>query len=204
MVYDGSPLRQLSGLARLMAAKLKTNNRCFYLHRPDMVAEFESSLAAAGVDVRKEVQKGSLILSSDRNHLINGRFSVDRMLGMLANAVDHALADGYQAFWASGDMTWELGEERNFPKLLEYEWALEDLFERQPALHGVCQYHADTLPTHVVLQGLRVHRSRYISDELPKENPYYVPPQLLAWEAANPSNGRLKEMLLDLQNALDS
>lgn len=45
---------------------------------------------------------------------MNGVFDVARMLGMLADAVNDALAHGYAGLWATGDMTWELGSEKNF------------------------------------------------------------------------------------------
>jgi len=46
--------------------------------------------------------------------------------------------------------TWrELGSEKNFGKLLEYECGLEEMFRDLPALSGVRQYHRDTLPDDV-------------------------------------------------------
>jgi hypothetical protein len=42
-----------------------------------------------------------------------------RMLGILSAAVDQALNDGYQGRWATGDMSWEFGPERDFSKLVE-------------------------------------------------------------------------------------
>lgn len=52
----------------------------------------------------------------------------------VANALDQALDDGYIGLWVTGDMTWEFGPEKNFAKLLEYEWRLEELFHRRPEL----------------------------------------------------------------------
>ncbi len=42
-----------------------------------------------------------------------------RVLGMLADAVNNALAQDYASLWAGGDMTWELGGEKKFGKLME-------------------------------------------------------------------------------------
>jgi hypothetical protein len=87
-----------------------------------MVAGMRCYLAAGGLDVAYEVEKASLILSSDQRHLANGRFDVDRMMCTLEGALEQALNDGYTGLWATGDMTWELGPEKDFSKLLEYEW----------------------------------------------------------------------------------
>ena len=66
------------------------------------------------------------------------------MMHTLEDALGRALNEGYDGLWATGDMTWELGPERDFSRLLEYEWRLEEFFRKHPALGGICQYHADT------------------------------------------------------------
>jgi hypothetical protein len=139
-----------------------------------MVAGMRSYLYAAGVDVPKEVMKGSLIFSSDRGHRKNGSFDIDRMLTLLNEAVGLALKDGYQGLWATGDMSWEFGPEKSFSKLMEYEWRLEGLFQTQPALSGICQYHADTLPHEVMRQGLMTHQAIFINDTLSRLNAHYI------------------------------
>jgi hypothetical protein len=45
-----------------------------------------------------EVNDGSLVLSSDPGHLLDGVFDTARMLVMLADAVNGALAQGYAGF----------------------------------------------------------------------------------------------------------
>ncbi len=35
------------------------------------------------------------------------------MLHKLEDALDQALSDGYKGLWATGDMTWEFGSEKN-------------------------------------------------------------------------------------------
>lgn len=195
MIYEGSPATHLPGLAALIRGKLKANNRCLYLNSPAMVAGIRSYLAASGLDVAEEVKKGSLVLSSDESHLVDGRFDVDRMLGMLAHSVNRALERGYKGLWATGDMAWELGAEKDFGKLLEYERGLEDLFRKQPALSGICQYHRETLPIHAVQQALCTHTAVYINETLSRMNPYYAPPESLAQQRLDLSSVQLLDML---------
>jgi hypothetical protein len=173
MIYKGSPLAHIQGLAFLTIEKLKANNRCLYLNSPSMVTAMTSSLAAAGLDVAREVHRGALVLSSKKDHLLKGRFDVDRMINMLTIAVDGALLDGYQGLWGTGDMTWELGAESSFEKLFAYECGLEVLFRRRPALSGLCQYHNDTLPEDSLHAALLTHRSTYINETLSRINPFY-------------------------------
>src|SRR3984957_5986053 len=125
LIYKGSPSLHLPALAALVRQKLDERHRCLYLDSPPMVAGMRSYLAAAGVDVAREVGNGSLVLSSDQAHLVSGRFDADRMIHEIEAAVHQALSDGYQGLWATGDMTWEFGSEREMDRLLDYEWKLE-------------------------------------------------------------------------------
>jgi hypothetical protein len=175
LVYDGSPSRQLPVLAEMLRQKLGEGFRCVFLNSPPMVAGIRSYLAALGVDVVREVERGSLQLFSDRNYLAHGRFDPERMIFMLNDTLTQALADGYRGLWATGDMTWEFGPEKNFEKLADYEWKLEEFFRHNPALSGVCQYHADTLPHDVVRQGLAAHPALFVNETLSRINPHYLP-----------------------------
>ena len=173
LVYTGAPSTQLRALAVTMRERLEANWRCLYLNSPPMVAGISSALAAAGVDVEHERRKGSLLLVSDQSHLKDGRFDPDIMLGRLRTEIADALADGYVGLWASGDMTWEFGPERDFAKLAEYERGLEALFLAQPALSGICQYHADMLPDEAVHQALTLHPTLYVNETLSRLNAQY-------------------------------
>jgi MEDS: MEthanogen/methylotroph, DcmR Sensory domain len=202
MIYAGSPAKHLRGVAHVMVEKLRANNRCLYLNSPTMVAGIRSYLAAAGLDVAQQVIKGALVLSSDQNHLVSGRFDVDRMLSMLGSALNDAVADGYAGLWASGDMTWELGNQQNFEMLMEYECELEKLFRSHPALSGICQYHQDTLPDDSLHVALSRHRAVYINETLSRVNPIYSPIESPA--AKRLSTPRLKEMLSHLHLQAES
>lgn len=188
LIYEGAPSRNLPALAAVVRQKLNNNYRCLYLNSPVMVAGMRSYLAAAGVDIAHEVAKVSLVFSSDQNHLVHGYFDVNRMMSTLEDALDQALVDGYDGLWATGDMSWEFGPHRDFSRLLEYEWRLEDFFRKHPALGGICQYHADTLPREVLRQGLLTHPSIFINETLSQMNEHYLcSDSYVAQAAMNPN-----------------
>jgi hypothetical protein len=165
-------------LAAIVREKLQQNYRCLYLNSSPMVAEMRSYLAAAGVDVAHEVTRNALVLTSEQGHLVDGtHFDSERMMRSLENALSEALREGYKGLWATGDMTWELGPDKDFSKLLEYERRLEEFFRTHPEIGGVCQYHAETLPRNVVQQGLLVHRALFINETLSLVNPHYFCPE---------------------------
>jgi len=175
-VYTGAPSNNLKGLSWFLNSQLKAGSRCIYLNSPTMVAGMRSYLAADGVDIARKTTDGTLVLSSDQSHLVKGRFEGPRMLAMLTEEVHRAMADGYKSLFVTGDLTWEFGNERNFDKLLEYEWGLEELFQAYPILNGICQYHRDTLPPKAIEDGLRAHKALFVSDTLSLLNPEYTPP----------------------------
>jgi len=175
LIYEGAPSRQLRAIAAVMGEKLEQNYRCLYLNSPPMVAGMRSYLAAAGVDVTHEIEKESLMLSSEQGHLASGQFDVDGMIRTLEDALDQALGKGYTGLWATGDMTWEMGPKKDFSKLLEYEWRLERFLRDHEKAGGICQYHTDTLPSETVRLAFLAHRSIFVSETLSRLNPHYMP-----------------------------
>ena len=200
LIYEGSPAKHLRALAAAIIENLKNNKRCLYLNSPTMVAGIRSYLAAAGLDLAREMERGALVLSSEESHLVDGQFDSDRMLALLEAAVEEALRDGFSGLWATGDMTWEFGNEKNFVKLVEYERALEQLFEKHVSLSGVCQYHTDTLPIGVVEHGLHVHKGIFVSETLSRINPYFLSHQALA-SRQRASATEVKQMIQSAQHA---
>jgi hypothetical protein len=174
LIYEGSPSRHLAALASLIGRKLNENHRCLYLDSQPMVAGMRSYLAAAGVDVAEEIARKRLVLSSDRDHLIDGcQFDMDRMMQSLKDALKQALDDGCKGLWATGDMTWEFGPDRDFSRLIEYEWRLEEFFRENPQMGGVCQYHVETMPRRFLRQGVVSHPAIFINQTLSTINPIY-------------------------------
>ncbi|MBS1802128.1 MAG: MEDS domain-containing protein [Acidobacteria bacterium] len=175
LIYEGAPSRQIPAVASALSEKLKTNHRCLYLNSRPMIAGMKSHLAANGLDVEQEIASGNLVLSSEQTHLVgNWEFDVPGMLGTLERALRHALNDGYQGLWATGDMTWEFGPSKDLTKLLEYEWRLEEFMRQHPEMSGICQYHADTLPREVLQKGLRTHSHLFVNETLTMVNPHFL------------------------------
>ncbi|MGC2620364.1 MAG: MEDS domain-containing protein [Acidobacteriaceae bacterium] len=185
LIYDGAPSRQLPAIATVIREKLEKNHRCLYLNSRPMVAGMRSYLAASGVDVTLEVAKHSLVLSSDQSHLTGGKFDVAGMMATLEDAFGMALHDGYAGLWASGDMSFEMGHEKDLKKLLAYEWRLEEFLRTHPAMGGICQYHAATLPREMLRHGLLVHPSLFVNETLSMMNPHYLQPEFVTPEAAH-------------------
>jgi len=175
LIYEGAPSRHIPAVASVMAEKLRSNHRVLYLNSRPMIAGMKSQLAAYGVDVQSAITSGNLVLSSEQTHLIDDwEFDVPSLLGTLERALQHALSDGYQGLWATGDMTWEFGPSKDLSKLLEYEWRLEEFMREHPEMSGICQYHAGTLPREILHSGVRSHRHLFVNETLTMLNPLYL------------------------------
>jgi hypothetical protein len=205
LIYDGPPTRQLPTLASAARQMLADNYRCLYLNSPSMVVQMQNHLEAANVDVAHETARASLVLSSAQHHLTpGGRFDVDRMLASLETAVDQALHDGYRGLWASGDMIWEFGPEKDFSQLLEYEWRLEEFFHECHQIIGVCQYRADMLPRAIMRHGLHSHASIFVSEKRSIKNPRYLHRKTFTSEAAeNPELDHFINQLVERQQSIN-
>lgn len=200
LIYDGHPSEQLPVIVPLIMNGLRENRRCLYLGPPEMLQMVDTALAAKGVNIAKETRRGALVFSSDRSHLRDG-FDPYSMIGMLTDLIDDAVRDGFQGLCATGDMMWELGSEKNFDLLLEYEALLEQLFREKP-LSGVCQYHRKTVPRHAIRDALLAHRSVYIGDELNHDNIFYIPPELLLENESHDRHGEwMCEQITRIVNA---
>src|SRR5690242_980729 len=178
LIYDGDPSEQLPVVIPFLADGLQSNWRCLYVGSPQMVSMVNTALAVEGIDAAHEAKRGALILSSDRSHLADGDFDPQVMIDMLCGLVDTAVREGFAGLCATGDMKWELGRNRNFDRLLEYEARLDRVFREKP-LRGICQYHRDLVPAQAIPHALITHQSTYTGDALNRENVFYVPPELL-------------------------
>jgi len=118
--------------------------------------------------------KGSLVLSSDQHHPIEGWFDVDGMIATLEDALNDSMKAGYEGLWATDDISWEFGPRRDFSKLVEYEHRLETFLQQHRRMSGICQYHADTLPREALRQGAVTHPAIFINETLSRINPDYL------------------------------
>lgn len=184
LIYEGHPSEQLPVVVPLLANGLKDNWRCLYLGDPESVSMIGNALTENGVNTMRELDRGALVMSSERSHLDDGKFDPQAMVDSLVEMIDEAVKDGYRGLCATGDMMWELGTEKNFERLLEYEALLEQVFRTKP-LQGICQYRKDVLPARAVREALTVHRSAYIGQTLTEENIYFMPPEFLLAKGRN-------------------
>jgi hypothetical protein len=184
LIYEGPASQQLPAVAAAMRERLQKNYRCLYLNSPSMVSGMRWCLSASGMNVAGESARGSLVLSSQQTLLPGGIFDVQYMLNALKAGLDSALNDGYKGLFATGDIGWEFGPQKDFSRLLEYEQRLEEFMHAHPEMCGICQYRADILPRATTRHGLITHTAIFVNETVSLVNPKYLRPERFAHEKA--------------------
>lgn len=168
---------QIQITAPFLALGLERDERSIYVGSDDSVEGLRQQLKHVGVNVDQESKKNRLILSSDQDYLDQGRFNIDKMITFLQQAYDGAMADGFTALRAAGDVSWQVGPENDFKDIVYYETLL-DVFFLGKKMVGMCQYPKDRCPPDVLSGILNTHKVAAIDGEI-CENFHYMPPDLL-------------------------
>lgn len=132
-------------------------------------------LRDGGVDVTPFMESGQLgILSADESYMREGVFDPDGMISLLKVETEQALAEGYPALRATGEMSWALRGLPGADRLIEYEAKLNRFIPDHRFL-AICQYDRRRFPSDVLLDVLATHPVAVVGTEL-YDNFYYIPP----------------------------
>jgi two-component system, chemotaxis family, sensor kinase Cph1 len=166
---------QLSIAAGYVADGLRRGERCLYVTESAAGLErFREVLEALGVDTAAALKRGALVqATSAETHLAGGRFDAERMLGMLNDAVEAALNDGFQGLRTCGDMSWLLGNPEGADQVVEYEAFLNQFFKGVRAT-GMCLFDRARLPPALIDHALATHSSVNLPGRL-VPNPFFEP-----------------------------
>lgn len=172
-----TPKDQIDITVPFLAIGLERDERSVYVGDQDSVDRIREGLKDSGIDVDLESKKNRLVLSSARDYLDRDRFNTDKMLAFLQRTYETTLEEGYTALRAAGDVSWEVGPERDYRNIVYYETLL-DVFFLGKRMVGMCQYSKSKCPPDAVSGILNTHRIAAIDSEV-CSNFHYVPPELL-------------------------
>jgi signal transduction histidine kinase len=168
----------LATVAPFIAAGLEAGERCLYVVGEHEPARIERALAAAGIDVARQVKRGALLLVSRWEvSFPNGEFEPVAMIGFVRQAIHQAVADGFTCLRVVAEMTWALQLGVGANKLIHYEALGNHLYPDEP-LVAICMYDRSRFPEAVCRDAMRVHpwvavgRTAY-------DNLYFEPPEVV-------------------------
>lgn len=157
--HDGEE-EQLAIAVEYLADGLRLGERCFYVAQSaDALSRFRHALTRAGIDVDDSLERGALELATHAQaHLEDGGFDGERMIRLLNEAVERALAAGFNGLRTCGDMSWLLSDPPGADQVVAYEAFLTEFFHGLPAA-GMCQYDRRRLPADILDHALATHSS---------------------------------------------
>jgi len=167
---------QFSLIADFMLDGLKRKYKCIYI--------VDENTKDGVLGALKEMESGAddsildklIFLTKEDSYLKGGSFDPDRMIKLLKDTQDAALAEGYPILRLTGEMTWIFSKLPGVEKLLEYEAKLNYFFPNSKTT-AICQYNENKFDAKTLMGVLNTHPIVGIYGEL-YENPYYIPPDV--------------------------
>lgn len=153
---------------------LGRGEKCVYLHSDGKWDDIARALSADGLDVQRFISNGALVIKSkDESYLRNGRFDVERMLGLWQDESAAAKSQGYSAMRGAGETDWVLSTAPDLEHWLDYEARLTDAIALCDC-RLVCQYNRARYPPELLLGIIQMH-PLVIHDAAVCRNHHYVP-----------------------------
>ena len=155
-------------------ASLMRNERCLYI-----TGDVDTSAVLRQLETLKSNvgEQGDLVvLDKSDVYAKNGKFSPDRLIGLIQTTAEEALDDGYSALAVTGELSWVLDYEDGEELIVEYEWKLNEyVFNRYP-VSALCRYSMSKFPAGVIRDVIQTHPFIIWQGKI-HENPYYVLPE---------------------------
>src|SRR5438132_10081408 len=121
LIYD-TMAEQMAAAIPFLKEGLSQGERCLYIADDRTIEAITQALAAAGVDVARERERGALwMLIRQDTYLKGGKFDPQAMVNFLRSTQTNALADGFPGWRGVGEMTWALGPQTGCDRLIEFE-----------------------------------------------------------------------------------
>lgn len=160
----------------LLRRGLERGHKVLYIadvHTAEVVLGY---LRDDGLAVEPYLASGQLaILTAAETYLRDGFFDPERMIALLQAETERALAEGYTALRATGEMTWMLRGRPASERLIEYEVDLNTFLPGSRCL-AICQYDRRRFAPALLLDVLTVH-PLVVAGTGVHENLYYIPPE---------------------------
>lgn len=140
-----------------LAEGLRKSERCWYLPASDDPNAVRTALKARNVETARATDRGALsILTSNAAYSVRGDFDPEETMVVFSDAIEQALADGFNGFRAAANMSWALDLDGGPEKLIVYEALLRSLFSSARAT-GLCLYDRKRMPLSVIDGALSTH-----------------------------------------------
>jgi signal transduction histidine kinase/ActR/RegA family two-component response regulator len=168
----------LAALVPFVKRGLAAGDRCLWIGRSETSRELQDALEEQGVLVSRELDRGALVLLTERDAwLTGGRFDPGALLDLLRQVEQQALEDGFSGLRATWDLTWiTAGTDAAEARLLEYEAELNRFLAGSRTL-ALCRYPRERTPPALIQSILRTHPLAVLGGQI-CPNSFYEPPEM--------------------------
>jgi MEDS: MEthanogen/methylotroph, DcmR Sensory domain len=133
-------------LARFVSEGFAMGDQCVCVESNAVQARLRSDLQSIGIDVEKELARGSLVFLSGREtYFENGEFDPQRLLNRLSGLMDQSRQAGFSGLRVAGEIPLALGDPVFEKQLIDYERQSDAYFAERKAI-GFCHFRVDSLP----------------------------------------------------------
>ncbi|MFZ5428137.1 MAG: MEDS domain-containing protein [Thermodesulfobacteriota bacterium] len=174
-IFSDDDERQ-EALLKFILSGLQGGERAACFSERTTAEAVEEFLDGFGVSFGQAVDSGALTLSGTSDvYFQGGTFDPERMLGLLRQFHEQALARGYTAARVIGEMTPEVQHIPGGSRLLEYESRVSMLLREHPVT-AVCQYDARSFDGATIMDILKVHPYMIVRGSVVR-NPFFTAPE---------------------------
>jgi CRP/FNR family transcriptional regulator, nitrogen oxide reductase regulator len=142
---------------------LDRGERCIYVFDDLELAEVTEALAAGGVEVNREIQRGALVLMNAEEYSTPPPFDPLQMVELNRRRVREAGSPVFSGPRIAAEMTWAVKTPVLSESLAEYEAILHETLGSGPAIIA-CMYRRGRFPPAILQQVIRSHSKAIAGD----------------------------------------
>ncbi len=155
-VFDSDADRD-AGFAAFFAAGCQRDEKLLFLSDGTPGESVLAALDGRGCAASELARSGRWrALEASEVYLAGAPFRPDRMIGLMQEEVERAVAEGYSALRVIGEMSWALRSEARPEVLLDYEVRLNRFAGGVPWI-GLCAYDIRRFPPDLLLEVIDAH-----------------------------------------------
>lgn len=172
MLYDDDYIYNAEIIAAYISSRIIRNEKCLYI-TGDISDELIIEILERQIDIEKAIRSGQLsILSNEDAYSKEGYFNPDNMIKLIKKLSLEAIAEGYDAFAITGELSWLIKYNDGFDRIMEYEYKLnKEIFNKYP-VSAICRYNLNKFSNEMIKNIIEVH-PLIIWEGTVHENPFY-------------------------------
>jgi signal transduction histidine kinase len=197
LIYD-SAAERLAALVPFLKAALAAGERGLFFGPPESCLGVERALEDAGIPVGREIERGALVLLSDRGICLEGgRFDANCMKDLLRRTEQQALEDGFSGLRVTWDVTWLLEGVPGVEGWIAFEAEMNEFLAGSHTC-ALCRYGRPRTPPEQLQAVLRTHPLALLGNEV-CPNAFYEPPPMVAGSSSQ--DERIDWMIAQIRRA---